>query len=73
MTALREQAHRDDDGLWWFSDPAYKRSEADALKIAEACVMLGVPVDDRMSSAAWLTVVRRIAALEERIARLENA
>lgn len=70
MKALRENATRLDDGRWWFT--SYPHSETEALAITEACLLLDMPVTDIVTSRAWLRLVDKVAALEERVARIEG-
>lgn len=70
MQALRENAEQLEDGQWsfgWLPHP-----EPEALAIAEACLLLGTPVTDMVTSSTWLRLVDKIVALEERVTRLEG-
>lgn len=69
---LREHAHRNGSGRWWFSSPDATHSEADALRIVQACMELDVPVTDIVSTAAWWTLVSRVAKLQGRVRELEH-
>lgn len=70
--ALVEHAHRAGD-RWWFSSLNATHSEEEALRIVEACQMLGVPVTDLVTSATWWTLVSLVAALDKRVGELELA
>jgi hypothetical protein len=71
--ALRDHGHRTDRGRWWFTSPHATHSEQEALAIAEACLMLDMPVTDILTSRAWLRLVDRVVQLQERLDRLERA
>jgi hypothetical protein len=70
--ALREHAHEAGDGRWWFSNPLFTHTKAEALQIAEACLILGVPVNDTLTSRAWLALLRKVVRLETRVEQLEK-
>lgn len=70
--ALRENGYKTPDGAWWFGDPNALHSETDALAIVEACLILGQPVTDLATSQAWVTLVRRVATLEDQIRELRG-
>lgn len=65
-------AHIGDEERWWFSDPGFTHNRKAALQIIDACLALGVPPDDLMTSESWLRVILRIVALEARMAKLEG-
>ena len=70
--ALHEHAHRMGDGRWWFSTPGCAHTEAQALAITEACLLLDTPVTDVLTPRAWLRLVDRMASLQERLDRIEG-
>ncbi len=64
--ALQTNAESHSGGRWSFSSP-YTHSEEQALAITKACLLLGVPVDDILTSQTWCTVVERLVGLEQRL------
>ena len=70
--ALAEHGHRAGD-RWWFTSLSATHSEEEALRIVEACQMLGAPVTDRVTSEVWWTLVSRVMALDKRVSELELA
>lgn len=69
--ALADYAQQTEDGRWWLSSPAFTHSEAGALALVEACLLLDVPVTDILTGETWLKVCERIVRTEERLAALE--
>ncbi|MGP4092964.1 hypothetical protein [Nonomuraea sp. KM90] len=68
--ALREHGHQTGD-RWWFSSSNATHTEEEALRIVEACLLLGAPVTDRVTSEVWWTLVSRVVALDKRVSELE--
>jgi hypothetical protein len=68
--AVVQTARVSEAGLWSWSHPDDRdpmwHTEAHALEVAQACLYLGVPVTDVVSSTAWLTLLRLVAELEQR-------
>jgi len=66
--AVIATARRIHDVMWtwtWPDDPhANAHSETEAIGIAKACLYLGEPVTDRVSSKYLVGLVERVARLE---------
>ena len=71
--ALHEFGTRNADGKWWFSSPAFPHSEQSALAIAEACLLLDMPITDVLTPQAWLRLLDLAIRCDERLLRLEAA
>ncbi len=72
LALLTEHATEDPATGCWHFGSHFPHSKDDALRIVEACVTLGVPISDTLTSNAWLALVRRSAELEHRVTALEN-
>lgn len=60
-----------DTNAWWrISDAGPYHREEDALAIIRACLMLGVPVTDTITSEMWLALVERVAQIERHFERM---
>jgi hypothetical protein len=73
---LAANAHRTDDGRWSVPSLANENRtlfEPAALKIAEVCLILGVPLSDVITSDFALLLARRVATLEIAVANCAAA
>lgn len=68
MINLNEYATKSErTGRWCLNSGSPKyRSYAETVQIVEACLYLGVPVTDVITSTAWHALVMKVAALEAR-------
>lgn len=48
-------------------------TKAEKRTIARACLILGVPVTDLLTSKTWYVMVDKLDKLDERLDKLENA
>jgi hypothetical protein len=69
--ALKANAQQSDDGLWGFHGGHPFHTEDQALAITRACLILGVPVTDVLSSTTWGVLVDRLAEIERRLETVE--
>jgi hypothetical protein len=56
--------------LWYWDkpnadEPPLLHGEEEALRIAKACLWLGVPVTDVVTGLAWMRMIERIDVLED--------
>ena len=68
--ALLAHARPWTDGRWVFTHLPH--SEQSARGIVEACLMLGLPVTDLVTSQVWLALVYRVVDLQRRVDELER-
>lgn len=69
---LDQHGHRTDSGRWWFSAPGDTHTEEEALRIVEACMKLGTPITDLVTSEVWLSLVSQLADMKDRLGELEH-
>lgn len=68
-TALQDNAKLSDEGRWSFGG-GYWHSAPEARQIVRACLTLGTPVTDVLSSASWATLIDTVATLHAAVTRL---
>lgn len=68
--ALEANATKDGEH-WGFRGSVATHTEASALAITRACLILGMPVDDVLTGEAWGKVVAQLAQMAERVTALE--
>jgi len=59
-------AARRADGQWTFNG-LHWHTEADAVRVVQACNLLDVPITDIITTRAWWTLVNRVAELEAKL------
>ena len=59
-------AHAEQVGDLWSFGTGVLHDEPTARGIVEACLLLGTRVTDVATAAAWVALVRKVAALEQR-------
>jgi hypothetical protein len=69
LAALEKTASQTPNGRWywgpWEPEKTFTHSKEEALHIAKACLYLGTRVTDVVTSRTWLTLIERLADLEE--------
>ncbi len=74
----REYAHEVAPGKWILGygtkeESPFPHDLESVLHIIRACLTLGVPVTDKVTSKAWGVMIEKVADLERRVAALEGA
>jgi hypothetical protein len=72
---LKRYAHPSEvkPGRWWIGLAGFTYSAESLAALIRAQIELGVPVSETFSTEAFVALVQRLVAAEERIAELERS